>query len=206
MPQSEKKPKTQKRMNEFATNNSEILIFFIVLMGTIIIFFLFFYLYNEGIFSQFLTGITSGILGILLGFSLDRIIERVKDNKIKRDFLNLIYKELNEIKGLISPQVTEVNLLYTDIWDSVVSSGVIRLLDFEQVTKLSNLYKSIKGTSYEAEWVRRDFEEFQSTPINADERKVIEKKCIKIRNRHFERMQLISKQIDDVLEAKWWES
>jgi len=106
-----------------------------------------------------------------MGFAFDRKIERIKDNGVKRDFLGLIHDELMEIKGKIPPQTKSVLMLYPDIWNSVISSGVIRLLSSEQVTRLSKVYKSIKGTQYEAEWVRRAVEEFNSVPETEKERR-----------------------------------
>jgi hypothetical protein len=38
----------------------------------------------------------------------------------------------------------------------------LRLLTIDQVTKLSKVYRSIKGASYEAEWIRRNSGDFDS--------------------------------------------
>lgn len=110
--------------------------------------------------------------------------------------MNLIHDELIEIKKSIHPQANEIYLFYTDIWDSVVSSGMVRLLTTDQVTKLSKVYKSIKGVSYETQWVRRDYEELQSTPNPADKRACIEEKCIEIRDSHYNRMIVLVKKVE----------
>jgi hypothetical protein len=86
-----------------------------------------------------MSGFIAGVLGILLGFLLDRGIEYDKDKRLKNDFLNLIRDELKYIKGSIYPQVPAVYLLYTETWDSAISSGIIRLFSTEQVAKLSSL-------------------------------------------------------------------
>jgi hypothetical protein len=176
----------------------------LVFCVTVLTYLIFYFGYGFSVFLQLSTSFAAGVLGILFGFALDRNIEKSKDNRIKIDFLNLIRGELEVIRGLIYPQVNAVNLLYTDIWDSMVSSGVVRLLSTDQVTKLSKLYKGIKGTSYEAEWVRRDFEELQSTAkTDKEKRKCIEEKCIEVRDRHFERMKNLSKELDEVLKESW---
>lgn len=205
MSTSTKKPCIQKRIAKWLRDRLEMTIFATILLSTIGAYFLFMLFYEKNVFFDFVTQFTAGLFGILLGFSLGMFAEKFKDNEVKQDFLNLIHEELNEIRGLIYPQVNAVNLLYTDIWDSAISSGVIRLLTTDQVTKLPKVYKGIKGASYEAEWVRRDFEELESTPESqADMKTCIENKCIKVRDRHYERMKLISKQIDDALKEKWW--
>jgi len=76
----------------------------------------------------FTSGLLAGIFGILIGFSLDRFSDEQKDIQTKDAFLNLIREELTDIKNSIYPEENRTLILYTDIWDSVISSGVIRLL------------------------------------------------------------------------------
>jgi hypothetical protein len=154
---------------------------------------------------SFAIGLLAGIFGILIGFSLDRFSDEQKDIQTKNDFLNLIQEELRDIKSKIYPQTRSVYLLYTDIWDSMISSGVIKLLTSQQVTELSSVYKFIKGTSYEAEWVRQDFEELESIPQNKkDEIECVNKKCVGLMEGHIKRMNELNKQIDEVLKKEWW--
>jgi hypothetical protein len=156
-------------------------------------------------FVSFLSGLLAGVLGILVGFSLDRASEEDKDNQIKDEFLKLIHEELTYIRSIIYPQTGRVNLLYTDIWDSVVSSGILRLLTTDQVRKLSQVYKDIKGASYEAEWIRRNSEEFDSLPDDEVGYKVaVLKKMADNVTRHKKRMEDISIKIDEVLKEDWW--
>ena len=153
---------------------------------------------------RFLTSFSAGILGVLLGFELNRKVDKQKDNRIKKDFLKLIYEELTKIKGQLHPP-KEIYILYTDIWDSMVSSGLIRLLDSDQVSKLSRLYKGIKGTSYEAEWVRRNYEELCTIPDTDFPKKLCtQNNAVLNRDRHYERMKNLNQEIDNVLEEKWW--
>ncbi|HEY9756722.1 MAG TPA: hypothetical protein V6C97_16255 [Oculatellaceae cyanobacterium] len=153
---------------------------------------------------NFLGGLFAGIFGIFVGFSLDRVNDREKDIQTRTDFINLIHEELSDIKNKVYPQTKETYILYTDVWDSAVSSGVIRLFTTEQVRTLSKVYKSIKGTSYEAEWIRRDYEELESLPINSSAKAPVALKCIQNRDRHGQRMEGLSKEIDEVLKKNWW--
>ena len=154
---------------------------------------------------SFLTGLLAGIFGILIGFSLDRVSEVDKDNQTKTDFLNLIREELTDTKNNIYPQKKETYILYTDIWDSMISTGVIRLLTTQQVTKLSKVYKSIKGASYEAEYFRRNSKENDRLiKANLLPRAAVTEKTLTSLIELKERMEDISKMIDDVLKEDWW--
>ncbi len=158
--------------------------------------------YADGLIS--FSSLFAGIFGIVIGFQLDRISDRNKDSQTKADFLNLIHEELTEIRNMVYPQTKETYILYTDVWDSAVSSGIIRLLSTEQVGTLSKIYKSIKGTSYEAEWVRKDYEELSGLPDDSSAKRPVLKKCNGVRDRHYERMASLSKEIDKVLMKEWW--
>jgi hypothetical protein len=153
----------------------------------------------------FTSGLLAGIFGILIGFSLDRFSDEQKDIQTKDAFLNLIREELTDIKNSIYPEENRTLILYTDIWDSVISSGVIRLLITEQVLKLSRVYKSIKGASFEAEWIRRNSEELDSLSYGKAEPQVaVADKLMNNVVRHKRRMKDISEEIDKVLKEDWW--
>jgi len=154
---------------------------------------------------DFLSGLLAGIFGILIGFSLERVSEVNKSNQTKNDFLKLIREELTDTKNNIYPQKEGVHVLYSDIWDSVISSGVIRLLTTEQVTKLSRVYKSIKVVSYEAEWVGRNSDELDNLHYDkvSSRAAITEKLSINL-NHHKKHMEILSKMIDEVLKEEWW--
>ena len=154
---------------------------------------------------DFLSGLLAGIFGILIGFSLNRVSEMNKSNQAKNDFLNLMREELTDIKNSIHPQKEGVHVLYTDIWDSMISSGVIRLLTTEQVTKLSRVYKSIKAVSYEAEWVGRNSDELDNLHYDkVSSRVVVTEKLAFNLIHHKNHMEILSKMIDEVLKEEWW--
>jgi hypothetical protein len=154
---------------------------------------------------DFLSGLLAGIFGILIGFSLDRVSETRKDNQTKNDFLNLIREELVETKNSIYPQKEGVYVLYTGIWDSVISSGVVRLLSTEQVSKLSRVYKAIKSASYEAEWIGRNSEELDILHFDkAHPRAAVTEKLAANLTHHNRRLENMGKMIDELLKEDWW--
>lgn len=206
MTQQEQRPCVQKRIKMWLSKaKPEDIALLIVVIATIFAYTLFLVFYSSAVFFSFLTSWTAGISGILIGFALDRRIERAKDDRIKRDFLKLIHNELIEIRGKIPPQTKSVLMLYPDVWVSLISSGVVRLLSPEQVTKLSKVYKSIEGTQYEAEWVRRAIEEFNNVPESEDERRQwLRNRYQVLWDRHLERGKELSKEIGDLIQEKWW--
>ena len=126
------------------------IIFIIAIVVLLIIFIV--YGYSNAV--EFIILFSAGFLGILVSLTLNETQQKKKDSEIARDFLNLIHEELTEIKNDVDTQKSDVFIVYTYIWDSMVSSGLLRLLTSDQVSKLSVLYKEIKGASYEAEWVK----------------------------------------------------
>ena len=148
---------------------------------------------------DFLSGLLAGIFGILIGFSLNRISEEEKDKQTKDDFLKLIREELITIKSRISStQKNEILLLYSDVWNSMVSSGVMRLLNAKQVLQLSRVYTEIKETSFEAERVRLSRDEFENSLDSATRAKF----SLNL-NRYKDRVADLSKLIDEVLKEEW---
>lgn len=206
MSKPDQKPCIQERIRTRLSNlTPEDKTLLSVIMVTLFVYFVFFFFYSATTFLGFLTSFVAGVLGILIGFGLDRKIEQRKNNRIKRDFLPLIHYELTEIKGKIYPQTETVNMLYPEIWDSLISSGVIRLLSSEQVTKLSKVYRFIKGTQFEAEWVRRAIEEYNNVPPAEKERRQwLKNRFSELWLRHNERGKGLSKEIEDILKEKWW--
>ena len=75
-------------------------------------------------------------------------------------------------------------ITHPDIWDSAIASGKLYLLDPEQQTKLTNVYRIIKGTDYEAVRVRDAKEDFEITHSNESRNN-----WSILSSRHTERMQ-----------------
>jgi hypothetical protein len=171
----------------------------IVLVGTVVVFFIFTVFYGLTVLLDFIVTWGAGLLGILTGFAMDRMIEQTKEEQVKKDFLTLIHDELVEIKGKIPPQTQTPYMLYPEIWDSFVSSGLIRLLSSEQVKKLSSVYKFIKGTQYEAEWVRRAVED-----VEREHKASSLERYKSLQVAYFERGTQLSQEIEKLLKEKWW--
>lgn len=157
----------------------------------------------------FISGLLAGTFGILIGFSLDRNSEREKEERTATDFLKLIREELMDIRLKTPPDIKgtgEIYVLYTDIWDSIVSSGTLCLLDYDQVIKLSRVYKHIKATSFEAEWFRRGWEEYQSIPDIEIYKKnnYVGKKLNELGTAQIARLKTLRNEIDDILKEDWW--
>jgi hypothetical protein len=76
--------------------------------------------YSDGF--GFTSGLLAGIFGILIGFSLDRVSERNKEKQRVATFLELVHRELSDIRQLTPPDITGTSqfyTFYTDIWDSL---------------------------------------------------------------------------------------
>lgn len=70
---------------------------------------------------------------------------------------------------------------------------------------MSNVYKYAKGHLFEAEWVRRAVEEFNSVPeADKERRKWLENRFKELWFRHFKNGKELTKRIDDLLKEKWW--
>lgn len=205
MNQPEQKQDIQQRKRIQLPREPEDRSLLIVLVGTVVVFLVFLVFYFYTVFTDFLASWVAGLLGILTGFALDRRIEQTKEVRVKNDFLALMHNELKEIKGEIPPQTNTPLMLYPEVWDSFVSSGLMRMLSAEQVTKLSSVYRFIKRTQYEAEWVRRVVEEHSSVPDFEREKKEFLLVRYKFLQDAYERHgKQLSQQIEKILEEKWW--
>jgi hypothetical protein len=88
--------------------------------------------------------------------------------------------------------------LYPDIWDSAVTSGKLELLNADQLAKLTNVYRQIKGTDYEAIRVRDAKEAFETTQSNEARRN-----WAILSQHHAPRMLETRELIDKVLKEDW---
>jgi len=164
-------------------------------------------LYGREAFVSFVVSWSAGILGIMAGFALDRRREENKDDRVKKDFLALMRNELTEIRGKIPPQNKTPVMLYPEVWDSFVSSGLMRLLSVEQVTKLSSVYRFIKRTQYEAEWVRRVVEEHSGVPdIQRERQDSLLERYKFLQDGYVRHGKQLSEEIEKILGEKWWSS
>ena len=201
MSQTEEKLSIQKRIKNWLSNLiRENIISLFVIMFSLLFFFL-------GAFVSFLTEFSAGLLGIYLGLQLDRIREQRKKNQNKKDLLHQLHTELEEIKTKLFPQTKSVLMLYPDIWNSAISSGQIRLLNSEQITKFTKVFRFIRGTQYEAERVRDAIEEYNSVHVGERKRKAwLENRYKELWARHNKRGEQLSLEIENILKEKWWKA
>ena len=170
--------------------------FWSILGFTVIIYFVFL-CFLGSLFPSFLTEFTAGVLGILIGFGLDRRIDAWKNERDKKDLLSDLRNELEEIKD----KLKGVHLLYPDIWDSAISSGQIRLLNSEQVRKLASVYRYIKETDYEVLRLRDAEEDSKRKPTSSTLNRYL-----MLLYAYKSRRETCRKRIDEILQEKWWGS
>jgi len=113
----------------------------------------------------------------------------------KKELLKNLSSELNEFKKSLSE---DIDKLYPDIWDSAVASGRLELLDSEQLTKLTNAYRKIKGTDYDATRVREAQESFNES-MSQENRRHLSFQRLKYESRTKETKALIN----EVLNEPW---
>lgn len=87
-------------------------------------------------------------------------------------------------------------------WDSAVSSGKLDLLDSEQLSKLTKVYRMIKGTDYEAIRVR-DAKETYEQSNHPSVMVHLQSNWTNISSRHFKRMEETKLEIEKVLKEPW---
>jgi len=147
----------------------------------------------------------AGLLGIIFGFLLSSASDRDKDRQTATTFLKLIHHELIEIKEMTPNDPFLIHVLYTDIWDSMVSSGMLCLLKPLQVMILSSLYKQIKRVSLNAEWLRQNWEEYQNIPeSDSQKKKWVGEKLDKLGLEHFNSLKNLNQRIDQMLKEDMW--
>lgn len=146
--------------------------------------------------------------GVFLAFMLDRFIDWRKDQKTKTSYLKLIHQELYDIRVFASAEIQytgQLRSLYTDIWDSMVSSGDLCLLDAEQVLTLSTLYKHIKGAAFELEWFRKVADQYATIPdAEINMKKMFKNKLEEGIQIQMDKLKALQAEIDDVFQKKWW--
>jgi hypothetical protein len=147
----------------------------------------------------------AGLLGIIFGFMLSSASERDRDKQTVATFLKLVHHELMEIREMPTNDTSRIYILYTDIWDSMVSSGILCLLKPLQVMRFSTLYKQIKGASFEAEWFRQVWEDYQDIPESEHDKKLcVGKKLDELGLAQLERLKMIQEKIDKLFIEDFW--
>jgi hypothetical protein len=141
--------------------------------------------------------------GVFLAFSLDRAIDWLKDRRNKQGLLSRLHTELGEIKEKLTG---EGHLHFPDIWDSAISSGQIRLLDAEQVRRLSSVYRDVKAVEYEARRVRDLAEEIRVAKAKGhvpNELNYLWSQYSALQRNSEEKLR---EKVEELLKEKWWEN
>jgi hypothetical protein len=143
--------------------------------------------------------LTVTFAGVFLAFMLDRAIDWNKERQTRNELIKNIACELKEMKKILTGDAYK---LYPDVWDSAVASGKLELLNSDQLAKLTNVYRKIKGTDYEAVRVRDAKEAYMNgnrhhIPNGAHEN------WNSLSSTHITRMEETKALIDEVLKEPW---
>jgi ribosomal protein L40E len=143
------------------------------------------------------------VLGAMITFALGRLVEwnRKKSNRLC--LLSNLREELKEIRMHAKEgRIAQGRLLYPELWDSVVASGEIRLLDLEKTMKLARVYTYIKGTAYEAQRRRDRIEQLNLKGIDGK----TEEGFLRSYDETLEKRQkILLASLESLLAEKWWE-
>ena len=90
-------------------------------------------------------------LGVVGGLATQRVYDWLKDERNKKTLKENLKNELENCMELLSGQG---NLLPIMMWNSIVTSGDVKLLSFDERNKLSRIYFEIDNHNYEAKRVR----------------------------------------------------
>ena len=90
-------------------------------------------------------------------------------------------------------------MLPTDNWDSLVSSGQLKLLKYEIVTELAGAYSRIKNNNYEAQICRRAAEDMHRTATAT-----LLQHWQKLSDALREREDTLRKDLQSILNRPWW--
>ena len=145
-------------------------------------------------------------LGVFLAFALNRYIEKQKRREDEKTLFIHLYNELNEIKGKLDKDKT---LSFPEIWESVVSSGQMRILDPLQAILITRVYREIKQVEEIQENNRELVEQFEFqknkyTPDSIEYSKELTEKYYQYQKSQQERRKNLLINIEALLKKKWW--
>jgi hypothetical protein len=111
-------------------------------------------------FPDFSTEFMAVVLGLLLGFSIERKTEQWKREQSRKDLFQQIHSELQQmttkLNGARFPERLQV-----PIWDSTVANGQLSLLGMEQLRILTDVYNFVKDVDRDAQKVRDIYIEYE---------------------------------------------
>lgn len=148
--------------------------------------------------SRLLAQLGVTFFGVYLAFWMDKRNERNKDEQKRQNLLKDLQFELETIIDNLG----KGNLHFPDLWDSAISSGQIRLLESEQVRKLSSVYHDVKGAEYEAKWVRQAKEDHDTADTRLKQK--LYNRWHKYSYIQIDREKKSLEKIRELLQEKWW--
>jgi hypothetical protein len=142
--------------------------------------------------------------GVYIAFWMDKRKEAIKKEKDKQDLLADLKSELEEIHSRLTGKG---QLLFPDIWQSAISSGQIRLLESEQVRKLSKVYREVQVIEDDAKWFRQAKEDMDTAITrSAEEMSEIVLRWTKLSKFQVRKEKELRKEIEGLLEEDWLKS
>jgi len=89
--------------------------------------------------------------GVLSAFALERAYSWYRDRQNRKKLNEILKIELERCMKLLTGKG---NLLPTKMWESIVTSGDVKVLPFNERTQLFTIYFEIENHNYEAKRVR----------------------------------------------------
>jgi hypothetical protein len=133
--------------------------------------------------------------GVFLAFTLDRLIDYRKEQRIKHVLLRNLAHELKRLKEALSG---EAKRLDHDIYDSAVASGRLNFLASEQLMEITDVYTKIKNTDIRAMSVIIARDAFDRSKSDHHQ-----KEYSFLKNAYNIRKQEAGKLIDEILKEPW---
>ena len=155
--------------------------------------------YMGPIFFSFITEFLAVVLGLYLGFSIDRLREAQKNDQDRRGLLCDLRCELGKtdekLTGARFP-----NRLRVVIWDSAIASGQLRLLASGQMRSLTDVYNLVKEVDEYAGKVRDLYREYEQVPTSRGRLKIV---LDRYASDHKIRESRLHEKIEKLLEEDW---
>jgi len=180
---------------------------------SIIVLIIFLFAYSGEVFFSFVTEFTAVVLGLWLGFSIDRYRQAQKREHDRKDLLRDLRSELVEI-GTKLTGARFPDRLRVVTWDSAIASGQLRLLTSGQMRSFADVYNYIKEVDEDAEKVRGLHTEYEKVKpagqyVRADISSGARAKLKMVLDRsvdnHKIRESQLREKIEKIVKEDWWE-
>lgn len=145
-------------------------------------------------------------LGVFLAFALNRYIEKQKRREDEKTLFIHLFNELNDVQGQL---IKDEPLSFPDIWESVVSSGQMRVLDPLQAILITRVYREIKQVEEIQENNRDMVDQFELQkkkykPTSKEYSKELDDKYNQYKQAQQERRKKLLENVKKLLGKTWW--